>query len=176
MYGSSLAKKGSLFLFTIPKCKEHKFTSDQLMIIPRFRYFIPITSYVLNTRNPVQCNCSNHTIFDQQGIHITRDHKRLSIMPDKLVHTLNQFIRFAGHRTTVEPKGCFSLYSDTNVRPDISQETILIDVSLTSPITSDNNGRLILKTGTPISSTSIKSHAASLRFKDKHNKYEKIIY
>jgi hypothetical protein len=31
------------------------------------------------------------------------------------------------------------------------------------------------KTGTPISSTSIESHAASLRFKDKQNKYKKII-
>ncbi len=105
-----------------------------------------------------------------------------SIIHDKLVHTLNQFIRFAGHRTTVEPTGCFRLYSDTNSRPDISvqsystsQEKTLIDVSLTFPITSDDNGKLILKTGTPISFTSIKSHAASLRFKDKHNKYKRII-
>jgi hypothetical protein len=133
----------------------------------------------------VQCNCSNHTTLDQQGIHITSvcgTDAAPSIIHDKLVHTLNQFIRFAGHRTTIEPKGCFSLYSDTNARPDISvqsystsQEKTLIDVSLTSPITSDNSGKLILKTGTPISSTSIKSHAASLRFKDKQNKYKKII-
>ena len=34
------AKEGSLFLSTIPKCKEYKITSDQLMIILRFRYLI----------------------------------------------------------------------------------------------------------------------------------------
>jgi hypothetical protein len=101
-----------------------------------------------------QCNFSNHTILDQQGIHITSvcgtDAAISSIIHDKSVHTLNQFICLAGYRTTVEPTGCFSLYSDTNARPDISvqsystsQEKTLIDISLTSPITSDNfnNGK-----------------------------------
>jgi hypothetical protein len=113
----------------------------------------------------MQCNCSNLTILDQQRIHITSVCGTDAAPSDKLLHTLNQFIRFAGHRTTVEPTGCFSLYSDTNARPDINvqsystnQEKTLIDASLTSPITSDNNLKLTLKAGTPISSTSIKSH------------------
>lgn len=180
-------KEGSLFLSTIPKCKEYKISSSQLMIILRYRYLIPITSYVLNTSNPVHCTCKNGTtVLDQQGIHIISlcgTDGAPSLIHDKIVRTLDQFIRYAGYRSTVEPTHSFSLFSnDTNERPDIlvqsftsCQEKTYLDVSLTSPISSDINGKLILRSHSTPASLSNKAHAATERFKSKQKKYKKFI-
>jgi hypothetical protein len=176
----------STFLTAIPKCPTFTFSSDEMRVLLCHRLFLPQP----DRSEGMRCICktgrgAEHPVVDNLAHHcITGCSKRRfgGDIHDSVVYSLSQCFSMLGYGTKREPKGLFGnaigdfSEEERNKRPDLfirdivfpNQRGCSVDVSLTSPV--------------PLSETapftrdeaSVINRAASFRFTEKVNKYEKI--
>jgi hypothetical protein len=180
------------WLEAIPKNIKFTFSPQDFRVLLKYRYMLQIAPSMAGC----PCRCTASSCWDAYGHHIATGCRLQGTRigtHDNIVYELNSLLRYAGFRTKIEERNCFSATlvpgPNGNVdvdpdppekRPDISVlnpkstivPKIVIDVSVTSPLAGAESG--VFK---PLSleQANIAGRMARDRVKDKIKKYKDLL-
>ncbi len=117
----------------------------------QYRLGLPITA--MGDTSGVKCNCKGHKSIDKHGYHFDscKIGEEIHSRHNEIVRNVQALCIQAGIKTIREPRGCFAVSTDQQLRPDLRlsrpgalvgirncQQDIVVDIRITDPLCSSN--------------------------------------